>query len=233
MRILPLLGILTATLALAGAGPGGFDPMPPRNDSNLQCISRLDGNSLVRQCTSNSVILILITTPDGRSTLSAKVNGEPVYDGPYTTPEERAKVPREVSLQLRLGIIREKSGITDSNEWAVMSQKIQRVLELQDLLAEASPADMLAYSRHVPPIAPVAPAPPAPANADNQLATCLQKLAKGLDPQFPDVERKALNTAVRDTRKKLLDQLQIARNDLLKVSAVRQESIFIHLGILE
>ena len=209
-----------------GAGPGFSRPTQP-DPSALQSTfkSSFDGTTLIRDLDERTATasrrLTLIMTVDGQCTLVAFVNGERVFDGPCTTDAQRAKVPAELWMALRMAYYRDQLGLEIGDEWDVLSAKIKRVVEYQEELKigfESDPRWVRTTTARV-----------------DALGVIADELAKGLTslPRMADADLKMRIKDLRDARKIRQGMLASAQDDLLKVSTVRQEAILIRLGILQ
>ena len=150
--------------------------------------------------------------------------GKFVYEGPYTTDAERAKVPADVVLALRLADIRNEFEITNDNdaEWKMFGPMITQVIELRTWLKADTEGDPLGSSYCAKP------------DLNNPLTAPAQKLFNAL-PERRLSNDEVIVTALKEyraVRKKLQDQLAKAQADLHGVSSIRREGILVRLGLL-
>ena len=131
-------------------------------------------------------------------------------------------------MKLRLGYVLEKIGVIDSDEWAVIGSKVQRVLEDLDQLSEGMAVDPLSRAAEV-----------IPAASENPLRNDMRDIAILLsrpvldEGRASDADLKVSLARLRDERKKLTDQLKKDRDTLYKVTTIRQETTLLRMGILE
>ena len=218
-----------STRRFYGAGGGGgmgfqrpTQPAPSMLRSTFK--SSFDGTTLIRDLdeltATGSRHLTLTMSDDGKCMLVAFVNGERVFDGPCNTEAQRAKVPAELWMALRMAYYRDQLGMEIGTEWSVISAKIERVVDLQEQLRIGFESD--------PRLAATT------TGRDDALGRAADALAKGLTSPVPtnDADLKIQMTNLRDARKKMQDDLASAQKALQSVVSIRQEANLIRLGIL-
>ena len=171
--------------------------------------------------------LLLSTGKDGRITLVARDNaGKLVFEGPYTSFEERAKVPKEIWLCIRLSSIKPQLNLhldDDVRRWQEMKVQISRILTLQRQLHAAREADPLGLRTESVD----------PSDRDNAICVAADALAKSLlNYHATDADKARAITEFHKERAKLSTDIETAQANLNKLSSVHDEGVFVHLGIL-
>jgi hypothetical protein len=237
MRWLLFVFVLVGSALFLGAGGvsgpgmgsyrtvGGMPPSRPIDTSPARSVfhTSVDGTTVVRDLSDTTAAgprhMVLSIAADGQCTLLITVNGARVFEGPCTTDVQRAKVPAEPWMALRLAYYQHELGMPDGDEWTVLGNKIARVLELQDQLDIGFDAD----PRHTP----------AKLGRDDPLAQAAEALTQGTSPgPTGDNDLKAAVTRFHDARKKTQDGLVEAQRSLQRVITLRQEAILIRLGLV-
>jgi hypothetical protein len=154
-------------------------------------------------------------------------------------------------MQAILARIQTALQLQDGDEWTILSAKIQKVLEDQQKLASGAPNPLSTRGTYTggrggggfgggPGGAPGGAVPATEPDATNPLAVAREELSKAVTitpnapaPVVADVDLKKKMTAIRDSRKKLEDQLKADQAALQKLVTIRQEAVLLNLGVLE
>jgi hypothetical protein len=116
-------------------------------------------------------------------------------------------------------------------EWDVLSKKIQAVLEDQQKLAAGAQNPLMGGRGGMGRGPGGAAATP---DAANPIAVSRDDLTKAVavGTTTPDADLKTKLTAVRDSVKKMTDQLATDQKALQGVVTVRQEAVLVSMGVL-
>lgn len=118
--------------------------------------------------------------------------------------------------------LRDEMGVTDDQEWKLISDRIQKLMELRRASGPfggfglGGPRGANGNARGMN----------APSSAE------VDALRSAIDDKLPDAEVKARLERLRDTRAQAEAQLAKARDDLRSVLTVRQEAIAVLAGLL-
>jgi hypothetical protein len=137
----------------------------------------------------------------------------------------RGPAPQEIQARL-LGTFRERLGVTDDDEWNVISERIMKVVELRRTGETGSPA------RGGPPSSAAAAAAAARGGRGSARTPEIEALQAALSDRMPDAEIRARLAKLRETRKANEAKLEKAQEDLRAVLTIRQEATAVIAGLL-
>ena len=211
-----------------------------------------DGNTTVRRANDGQHDITLTTTAGVTTAVVKDVAGKVIFDGPYTTDADKAKVPAEVAGKLTnlstppAGMMGVGMGrgpamvgvgpagmagarLTLSGVKVALGTTDQEWSELQEKVKLVLTLQgYLAPGSGSPALLPTA------APGDNPIVEPVKDLSKlTANPKSTESDLESKVTAVREARKKVQTDLAAAQQALESAATARQRAVLVQLGVLE
>lgn len=196
-------------------------PVQPGSLRRFFCVSTL----MVAICALSGSLLAQNTAPRGD-------NADRRPRGPGQDGGGRGNFDPAQMQERMLNFIREQFGVTDDSEWAVISERITKVLELRRTTAAAGGMGGLAFGGRGGGAAPGGDSGRGRGGRGGTVSPEQDALRAALADKLPDAEIKSRLDRLREVRRQNAGKLEKAQEDLRAVLSMRQEAMAVMAGIL-
>lgn len=179
-----------------------------------------------------SALLVAICVGVSPLIAQSSTKGDSRRGGNDSNSERRGPTPQEMQSRF-LSNLRDRFGVTDDEEWAIISERLLKVVEMR----RGSGGDGPGFGRGGPSGAAAAAAAAAAKSRGGNFpgrggSPEMQSLQAAVNDKLPEAELKLRLARLRDVRQLNESKLRKAQEDLRAVLTVRQEAIAVLLGLL-
>lgn len=194
--------------------------------------SRADEVRTIRRVRGARAVAVLaalcLGVPAGLAQAPGKDSGRRPGDN---SGERRGPSPQEIQSRI-LTNLRDRLGVTDDEEWTIISERLLKVFEMRRGAGGGGDASAFMRGGSAGSAAAAAAAKSRGGFRPGGGSPELQALQTAINDKLPEAELKLRMTRLREVRQLNESKLQKAQEDLRAVLTVRQEAIAVLLGLL-